>query len=84
MASDILKHFNKRKIILNENLFVDSNILTVLFDDYRSRHPHFPAWDDYIKSKNLGIIVMECAGSNSVYRIVDEKKWLLTKIKYGF
>jgi hypothetical protein len=36
-------------------------------------------WSDFIESKDLGIIDL-----GVLYKIVDEKKWLLAKIKYGF
>jgi len=38
-------------------------------------------WKEYIKSLDIGV---ECDSiTNSTYIIVDEKKWTLTKIKYG-
>jgi hypothetical protein len=38
-------------------------------------------WKAYIKSLDIGV---ECDSiTNSTYIIVDEKKWALTKIKYG-
>ncbi len=38
-------------------------------------------WKDFIISKNLGIIPLK--GFYHQYEIVDEKKWLIAKIKYG-
>jgi hypothetical protein len=43
-------------------------------------------WKEFIKSLDIGI---ECIKScefpnNDVYKVIDEKKWLLAKIKYGF
>lgn len=33
----------------------------------------------FIMDKNLGIIYSDCGS----YRVVDEKQWALTRIKYG-
>lgn len=47
---------------------------------------NYSNWDDLIKSKDLGIIFIE-VGQGLIshnYKIVDEKKWVLNKIKYGF
>jgi len=39
-------------------------------------------WDNFIESKDLGVICISYLRDE--YRIVDEKKWLINKIKYGF
>ena len=39
-------------------------------------------WKTFIESKDLGVICLSYL--NDEYRIVDEKKWALSKIKYGF
>ena len=36
-------------------------------------------WADFLIQKDLGIQV----NSEYVYKIVDEKKWCLTRLKYG-
>ena len=43
-------------------------------------------WKDFIKSKDLGIICLEATSTSSgdLYKIIDKKKWLLAKLKYGF
>ena len=38
-----------------------------------------PIWNEFILEKNIGLVYY----GNNRYRIVDEKKWMLTKIKYG-
>ena len=42
-------------------------------------------WPDFIKSKDLGIICVQAKSNSSgdVYKLIDEKKWTLAKIKYG-
>lgn len=46
---------------------------------------NYSNWDDLIKSKDLGIIFIEVGqGLSHNYKIVDKKKWILNKIKYGF
>jgi hypothetical protein len=38
-------------------------------------------WEYFIRSLDLGV---ECIDLNKdIYRIVDSKKWFLTKLKYG-
>lgn len=44
------------------------------------------SWKKFINSKKLGIrhkSNFKCEGRGTVYKIFDEKKWLLSKIKYG-
>jgi hypothetical protein len=43
-------------------------------------------WNEFIQKKNLGIICIKATQVpyDDIYKIVDEKKWLLAKIKYGF
>lgn len=45
-----------------------------------------PDWVIFIESKDLGIKCIESCqfSQDDKYEIVDEKKWLLNKIKYGF
>lgn len=43
------------------------------------KHPIYKnRWSKFIESKDLGIIL-----SDRNYEVVDEKKWLLTRLKYG-
>ncbi len=37
-------------------------------------------WSKFIKSKDLGIICIDLL--NDEYRIVDEQKWLYSRLKY--
>jgi len=41
-------------------------------------------FSSYIKSLDIGIEFIGFIASNHRYKVVDEKKWLLNKIKYGF
>ena len=42
-------------------------------------------WKDFIKSKDLGITVVNVNSEhNFTYKIIDEKKWLFTKLKYSW
>ena len=38
-------------------------------------------FSEFINSKNLGVISIDYI--YDIYKIVDEKKWILTKLKYG-
>lgn len=43
------------------------------------------SWKTYISKKNLGIVVEQINHTDTFhYKVIDEKKWTLTKIKYGF
>ena len=44
------------------------------------------SWKEFIKIKDLGIICLRSYPSpnQDEYEIIDEKKWLINKIKYGF
>jgi hypothetical protein len=39
-------------------------------------------WYLFIKELDIGIISLNY--HHNLYKIIDEKKWLLAKIKYGF
>ena len=55
-------------------------IYNILYDEYVESNIN--AWSKFIKSKDLGIISISYY--DDLYRIIDEKKWALAKIKYGF
>ena len=59
----------------------DTFINKTIYEYYRVES-RFISWKEFIKSKDLGIICVSLA--SNIYRIVDKKKWILTKIKYGF
>ena len=40
-------------------------------------------WKEFIDFKDLGIRHIKTGIDNDLYNVVDEKKWLLAKIKYG-
>lgn len=72
----------------------DQEIVWQLFkDEYHNNSPIASklTWFNFIKNKNLGIHFFKSLhddGSSiipatSTYIIVNEKKWLLTKLKYG-
>jgi hypothetical protein len=50
---------------------------------HRDRYT-IPLWEHFIKKQDLGIV---CTFENQkglfLYQITDERKWMLTKIKYG-
>ena len=63
--------------------FVNKNIWKVLGSTLEWDNYQFGGnWYSFIESKDLGIVCVDVFAD--VYSITDEKKWLLTKIKYGF
>jgi len=65
--------------IINSDSEEASKIFFTLYDEYMETN--IDGWSNFINSKNLGII---CDRVVCVYKIIDEKKWMLTKLKYGF
>lgn len=55
------------------------------FRDYyhnlrEDEYTHINNWGEFIEALDIGIEFYK----DEIYKIVDKKKWLLTKIKYGF
>ena len=70
---------------------------TLYFEYYRfqeemyKKHDKLILWPEFLQNINAGIEVKGYKYNNPdhpilpiKYKIIDEKKWLLTKIKYGF
>lgn len=65
-----------------KKIFVDFNqILDSIFEEEYWYQP--VGWMRYIKSKDLGIEAHLYSKEGKTYLITDEKKWMLTRIKYG-
>lgn len=47
-----------------------------------SEDSSYDAWISFIEGKDLGLAV-SVKGYYIVYKIIDEQKWLLAKLKYG-
>lgn len=58
----------------DEDLSADK-IVDAFFEEYRFS---MLDWKEFLNSKDLGIALID-----GWYTITDEKKWVLTKIKYG-
>jgi hypothetical protein len=61
--------------------FKDSkgNIARVFYTEWNRE---LETWPDFIKRKDIGIEFLTNNIQGHFYEIVDEKKWMLTKIKY--
>ncbi len=44
-------------------------------------HPEF-MWKSFVKKKRLGCVCVSLF--NNLYKITNEKKWFMSKLKYGF
>ena len=62
---------------MDSDTFTNRNIYLYFREESR-----FINWKEFIKSKDLGIICVDSL--NHIYKIIDEKKWLLSKLKYNF
>jgi|LakMenEpi03Aug12_release.lakeMendotaPanAssembly.Ray.scaffolds.fasta_scaffold709228_2 hypothetical protein len=65
--------------------FKSELIYFTFFEEYLTSR--YLGWDSFIKSKDFGILVFKMEFETfmkSEYIVVDEKKWLVAKIKYGF
>ena len=71
---------------MDSKSFTNSTIYSKLRDEYFLERSslNINKWSDFIEFKNLGIKVTSIATSYFVYQIVDEKKWFINKMKYGF
>ncbi len=56
--------------------------LTELFFDEWCQWNGTLSWYQYVESKDLGICIVDDP-HYSYIEVVDKKKWLLTKLKYG-
>ena len=68
-----------------ENIFYyfeDEWLKTVYSENVSS----YEKWELFIQYKDLGIVCKTSCIDPSLdrYEIIDEKKWLINKIKYGF
>lgn len=54
-----------------------------LFDAFRSEYikKSYISFEQFVDSKDLGVSSVDIV--NDLYEVTDEKKWLLTRIKYG-
>ena len=71
---------------MESKIFINGLIAEKFGSEYiRDKTPSL-SWKDFIKIKDLGIICVRSypSATQDEYEIIDEKKWLLTKIKYGF
>jgi len=69
---------------MDSNTFINVRIISKLGLEF-CHNDEIYSWSEFIKSKDLGIIVFDFNGSPSkyIYEIIDEKKWLIARIKYG-
>ncbi len=65
---------------MDSNFIINKNIFTKLKKEYLSSKLD---WSELVISKDLGIICVDVFYLDR-FKLVDEKKWLLAKIKYGF
>lgn len=65
---------------MDSDTFTNRNIY--LYFREESHFINWKNWKEFIKSKDLGIFCLDSL--NDIYKIIDEKKWLLSKLKYNF
>jgi hypothetical protein len=62
---------------MDSNVIENENIYNFLKEEFLRTDWN---WDKFIENKDLGIMHFV----DDEYEIIDEKKWLLSKLKYGF
>ena len=62
---------------MDSNVIDNENIYNFLKEEFLRTEWN---WDKFIQNKDLGIMHFV----DDEYEIIDEKKWALSKIKYGF
>ena len=70
-----------RNTLIYENLKDEFRIKLLNFNFPLTDSKAKTVWNRFIESKDLGIISLSYYDDE--YRITDEKKWTLAKIKYG-
>ncbi len=65
---------------IDSNIFINNQIWENLKYEYSDST--FRIWEDFIKIKDFGIVCIDFMEDE--YRVEDDKKWLINKIKYGF
>jgi hypothetical protein len=60
-------------------------IYNSLYSEYSSLESGYKTWKEFIAYKDLGLLYIppHTSGTTDMYEIIDEKKWALSKIKYG-
>lgn len=65
---------------MESDVFFSYEVYNIFADEYLFHNKGNTTWNEFLEFKNLGIVSL---GLNS-FRIQDKKKWLLSKLKYGF
>ena len=63
---------------MDSDTFFNTKILIAVAKEFANST--YDGYKEFIVSKDFGIIHIK----GNDYKIVDEKKWLLAKLKYGF
>ena len=69
-----------------ENSKLNARLWRILHEEFLknfSEDSTYDAWISFIEGKDLGLRV-SVNEYYLVYKIIDERKWLLAKLKYGF
>ena len=67
------------------NSKLNARLWRILHEEFlknSSEESTYAAWISFIEGKDLGLRV-SVKGHYLVYKIIDERKWLLAKLKYG-
>ena len=73
---------------MDSNTFVHSGIVDFFYVEWLESSTE--TYTSFIKGKDIGIELVEYLYDEktlrqyNVFRIINEKKWLLAKLKYGF
>jgi hypothetical protein len=62
---------------MDSDTFVNTKILIAVAKEFANST--YDGYKEFIVSKDFGIVHIE----GNIYKIIDEKKWLLAKLKYG-
>ncbi len=62
---------------MDSETFFNTNILIAVAKEWSNST--YDGYKEFIVSKDFGIVHIE----GNIYKIINEKKWLLAKLKYG-
>jgi hypothetical protein len=60
------------------------NILHKDWRDFRSLGNRGVSFYTYVDNLHLGIKFVQLCYTHDEYEVIDEKKWIMTRLKYGF
>jgi hypothetical protein len=70
---------------MDSEQYIDIHIDRIAeLDEEWANNSHVPDYPTYIKEKDIGLVFITASSPVCRFKVIDIKKYLLAKIKYGF